>query len=292
MGIKDFLAGTAGGFCGKFLDYPFDTVKVLMQTENVGSAKQQMNSGAMQVVRNVYTKNGILGFYKGISAPLIGSMAENALLFTSYTAFKGILTKKNDDTDLPWISLAMAGAGAGGIVPLVLTPVELIKCRMQVQNGRPGQFTAYTSTLDCIFKTVREEGIVKGLYKGNMSTMLREIPGNFCWYGVYEGVCILNIPDGGTKKDIGPLVHLGGGAAAGVAYWTAFYPADTVKSQIQTNPKFSNRSFFKTLTEIYASEGLLGLYRGWGITALRAAPSHALIFAVYEQTMQSLNTIF
>jgi solute carrier family 25 (mitochondrial carnitine/acylcarnitine transporter), member 20/29 len=292
MGIKDFLAGTAGGFCGKFLDYPFDTVKVLMQTENVGSVGTKSNTGALHVIRNVYTENGIRGFYKGISAPLIGSMAENALLFTSYTAFKGVLGYKEGGPDLPWISLATAGAGAGGIVPLVLTPVELIKCRMQVQNARPGQFKAYNNTMDCIAKTIREEGVAKGLYRGNLSTMLREIPGNFCWYGVYEGFCMLNIPDGGTKADVGPLVHLGGGAMAGVAYWTAFYPADTVKSQIQTNPEFADTSFMRTLRSIYANEGLRGLYRGWGITALRAAPAHALIFAVYEQTMKTLNKSF
>ena len=27
-GYKDFVAGTVAGFCGKLLDYPFDTVKV------------------------------------------------------------------------------------------------------------------------------------------------------------------------------------------------------------------------------------------------------------------------
>ena len=146
-------------------------------------------------------------------------------MFTSYTAFKGILGYKEGGPDLPWISLAVAGAGAGGAF-LCFDPVELIKCRMQVQNARPGQFKAYSSTLDCILKTVREEGFTKGLYKGNLSTMLREIPGNFCWYGCMKAFT-LNTPAGGTKADLGPLVHLGG-CSAGVAYWTAFYPADTV----------------------------------------------------------------
>ena len=33
-GYKDFIAGTVGGFSGKVLDYPLDTVKVLLQTQN------------------------------------------------------------------------------------------------------------------------------------------------------------------------------------------------------------------------------------------------------------------
>ena len=81
--------------------------------------------------------------------------------------------------------------------------------------------------IDVIVQTLKSEGLAKGLYRGNTATLLREIPGNFCWYGTYEGVCKLMTPEGGTKKDLGPPAHLLGGAAAGVMYWTAFYPAGT-----------------------------------------------------------------
>ena len=64
-------------------------------------------------------------------------------------------------------------------------------------------------------------------------------------------------------------------------YWTAFYPADTVKSVIQTN-----ETFFTVFKNIYKNEGFKGLYRGWLITVIRAVPAHATIFAVYEQVMK------
>lgn len=95
-------------------------------------------------------------------------------------------------------------------------------------------------------------------------------------------------PAGGTKADLGPSVHLLGGALAGVMYWTAFYPADTVKSLIQTHPEHAGKGFMETLVAVYRSEGLRGLYRGWGITAARAAPAHALIFATYESVIKML----
>jgi len=142
--------------------------------------------------------------------------------------------------------------------------------------------------MDVIAQTLKADGLVKGLYRGHLSMMLREIPGNFCWYGVYEGVCMAMTPEGGTKADLGTSAHLLGGAAAGVAYWTAFYPADTIKSQIQTHPQHANRGFLEMFAMLYKSEGLAGLYRGWGITALRAAPAHATIFAAYEYTLKWL----
>ena len=75
----------------------------------------------------------------------------------------------------------------------------------------------------------------------------------------------------------------------GVAYWTAFYPADTVKSAIQTNPEFAEVSFYQTFMSMARNEGVGSLYRGWGITVLRAAPAHALIFACYEETLKWMN---
>ena len=78
------------------------------------------------------------------------------------------------------------------------------------------------------------------------------------------------------------MLVITGGALSGVTYWTAFYPADTVKSYIQTDPRFKSASVLTVATEIYAEHGMRGLYRGWGVTVMRAAPAHALIFACYE----------
>lgn len=73
-------------------------------------------------------------------------------------------------------------------------------------------------------------------------------------------------------------------------YRTAFYPADTVKSMVQTNPDHMGKGFLETFFHVFRHEGIFGLYRGWGITAARAAPAHALIFAVYEYTMKLLRS--
>ena len=143
--------------------------------------------------------------------------------------------------------------------------------------------------VDVIVQTVKTEGIARGLYRGHASTLLREIPGNFVWYGTYEGVCKLMILEGGSKADLGPSAHLLGGALAGVGYWTAFYPADTVKSLIQVHPDHSGKGFVETFRHIFEKEGVRGLYRGWGVTAARAAPAHAAIFAVYEQSLKLMS---
>ena len=77
-----------------------------------------------------------------------------------------------------------------------------------------------------------------------MSTLLREIPGNIAWYGVYESISKFqarNLEEG--KFGLTFYHHLIAGGFSGAAYWSAFYPADTVKSKIQTDPKLKNAKF-------------------------------------------------
>jgi hypothetical protein len=287
-GWVDFVAGTVGGFAGKLFDYPFDTVKVLLQTQNIGAEKGSTPkyAGAWDCLQTTVKEKGFRGLYTGMSSPLLGSCAENAVLFTAYGSFKRMLGE-TPDHKLSLFQLATAGSGAGMVVSFVLTPFELIKCRLQVTQSIDPNFRAYKGPIDCVKQTLKNEG-VPGLFRGNASMLAREVPGNFAWYGVYEAACAHYIPEGGTKADVSPTVFLGAGALSGVSYWTAFYPADTVKSQIQTNPEFSGAGFLTTMRSIYQREGIAGLYRGWGITVLRAAPAHALIFYFYEMTTAAL----
>lgn len=136
--LNDFVAGTAGGFAGKLLDYPLDTVKVLLQTqpttttsaagataaETTASAKPYYR-GAWHALTHTLQTGGVSALYKGVTSPLLGSMAENALLFYAYSHFKRFLGGERPDHELSLWHLSLAGAGAGAAVPLVLTPVEV-----------------------------------------------------------------------------------------------------------------------------------------------------------------------
>jgi hypothetical protein len=242
--LKEFIAGTAGGFAGKLIDYPLDTVKVLLQTQpstSVAAAAAAAEGppggvvvyrGAWHCLRYTYEAKGVVnGLYKGLASPLLGSMAENALLFWAYNHAKRALLLLGEDSSgdetqkpLTLFQLSLAGAGAGAVVPFVLTPVELVKCRLQVQNSTAaGVFRSYKGPIDVIVQTIKTEGVVRGLYRGHASTLLREIPGNFVWFGLYEGVCQAMTPPGGTKADLGPSVHLmGGGKYYIIQYNTHF----------------------------------------------------------------------
>ena len=102
-------------------------------------------------------KEGILGFYKGIGPPMITVPLINSIIFASYEFCKRMLGVKSE-SDFTVTQSILSGMFAGLVNSVVLTPVELVKCRLQIQ--RESKATAYyKGTVDCAIKIIREEGI-------------------------------------------------------------------------------------------------------------------------------------
>lgn len=251
----------------------------------------------------VYIRNGITGLYKGVTSPLIGAMLENSALFMTYGVIKQVLQVDSNPTltnPNPMWKYYCAGGLSGISSAFVLTPVELIKCNMQVQNlNASGNFKApnvkvYSSPIDVALKIVRSEGI-QGLWRGNVSCLMREIPGNVVWFGIYEFTRsrIIQPTLGYKTLNEVPLPYtMIAGACAGIGYWGIPYPIDTIKSQIQTDTRFHGKSVLYVARTIYSTQGISGFYKGVGITCSRAAFSNAFLFYAYEVVYREISRIF
>ena len=73
----------------------------------------------------------------------------------------------------------MAGAVMGGVVHTIVAPIERAKLLLQTQESNlaivAGGRRKFKGMRDCIFRTVREEGILS-LWRGNGSSVLRYYP--------------------------------------------------------------------------------------------------------------------
>lgn len=271
------------------MEYPFDTVKVMLQSDS-----RRQYKGPVDVFVQVSKTRGVMALYRGLTSPLLGAMAENSVLFVTYGIIKKQLNVVEDPTLTnrnPLWKYFLSGGASGVAAAFVLTPVELIKCRIQVQQITEGA-PRFKGPIDCVLQTVRSDGFT-GLWKGNVSCLMREIPGNMAWFGTYEIIRgQIQMHCQYEKLSDMPLYWTAlAGASAGVAYWAVPFPADTVKSRIQTNPRFASMSFAQAFRTVLKEEGVRGLYQGLGITCLRAAPSHALIFYFYELSYDLLGRL-
>ena len=192
-------------------------------------------------LRSIVAKEGLTGLYRGMSLPLAGTILETATLFTANGWLRRELMSMGSlprDADLPIPYVLLAGGGTGFFVSWVLTPIELIKCRMQVAgtpvDGSSGRLhPRYSGPVECLARAVREDG-VSVLYRGHAGTMLREIPGTACWFGAYELFIRAMTPPGIKRSDVHPVLLMTAGALGGMSYWAVMYPADTAKSAMQT----------------------------------------------------------
>eukprot|EP00005_Dracoamoeba_jomungandri_P014804 CAMPEP_0174268092 /NCGR_PEP_ID=MMETSP0439-20130205/36111_1 /TAXON_ID=0 /ORGANISM="Stereomyxa ramosa, Strain Chinc5" /LENGTH=238 /DNA_ID=CAMNT_0015356051 /DNA_START=350 /DNA_END=1066 /DNA_ORIENTATION=+ len=229
---------------------------------------------------------------------------ENGVAFTAYGGAKSVFHKINaynnreNPKNLPAWQLGISSALAGACQATVLTPVELIKCRLQVQSSRvelleackqEPNFTIYRGSWHCFIETVKEGGI-RSLYRGNVSTLCRDVPGSMVWFGAYElsriaFSTVLDVP----VSNLPSIPLMASGACAGIAYWTCVLPVDTIKSVLQTEVVGANQTILGVFKSIVKTEGLRGLYRGYTPTVLRAIPSNACIFWIYEMTARLLS---
>jgi mitochondrial ornithine carrier protein len=181
-------------------------------------------------------------------------------------------------------ALILCGGISGAFTSLLLTPIELVKCKMQVPVLLPASKIGPLSIISSIY---RIQGL-KGFWHGQMGTLIRETGGSAAWFGSYEGMSLLFRKwDKTTAKESLPLYQqMTAGAVAGMGYNFIFYPADTIKSRMQTadirESVGGKRTFLAVGKTVWQQHGLKGLYRGCGITVARAAPSSAFIFTIYE----------
>ena len=79
--LKDIVFGSAAGTVGKIIEYPFDTVKVRLQSQPEHLPLQY--TGPLDCFRQSIQRDGLRGLYRGISAPLAGAAIETSSLFLS-----------------------------------------------------------------------------------------------------------------------------------------------------------------------------------------------------------------
>ncbi|KAJ3383644.1 hypothetical protein HDU92_004030 [Lobulomyces angularis] len=275
--ITDILFSSLSGMTAKLFEHPFDTVKVRLQTSN-----QYLNS--VDCFLKTLKNENLLAFYKGLSIPLFGTIFEMSVSFTSYNYFQKKLKsyynlKHSDQLSIKLLSLS--GFLSGICTSFILTPVEFVKCNLQVQTHSSNLL----SPLQLINDTVKNNGFV-GLFKGLNGTLLRVSIGSAAWFGSYEIVCKYLSKNKTSKNDLNSLELMTAGAVAGMTYNAAFFPADVIKSRLQTQ---NSKSFIKVAKSIYSESGCKGFFRGFSITVLRSAPSSALIFSIYELLNRNLS---
>lgn len=83
------------------------------------------------IMRSTMAKEGVSGFYKGGTPPLFFIPFINSIVFASYEFCKRQMGIK-PGSDFTTRQAMAAGCFAGVVNSFVLSPIELVKCRLQL----------------------------------------------------------------------------------------------------------------------------------------------------------------
>lgn len=271
MSISHFIAGCCGGISGVIVGYPFDTIKVKMQTQSMYS---NYTSG-FDCFRKTLYKEGIRGFYRGMSSPLFGAAIFKTLNFGIYGT---ILNHLDDQTSNR--NIMLAGTMSSICCGTILVPIDRIKILMQTHT------TCYKNPIDVI----HSNSIKSLMSTGFTATIARETIFGMTYFMIFKTTKSLinqNNHENGRMYSFMKLVV--SGAITGCLSWSIVYPIDVIKSKIQSKIKNNRFIFIHSIKEHYRREGIRGFYKGWRATVVRALPTHAAVLTVYQLVYAKIN---
>ena len=127
--FRDTFSGGLGGLACALAGQPLDTVKVKRQTY-----PHVYPSSLQTLSKTFFEEGGLRAVYAGCGAAMATNVAENAVLFVCYErCLELVRWASGPGGDMSVMKQACAGSLASVASSVAITPLERIKCKMQVQ---------------------------------------------------------------------------------------------------------------------------------------------------------------
>jgi len=177
---------------------------------------------------------------------------------------------------------AFGGALSCGLTHTAVVPLDLVKCRIQVDGAK------YKNIGTGFRVTVAEEG-ARALAKGWAPTLIGYTVQGIGKFGFYEA--FKNFYSGLMGEENAYVyrtaLYLAASASAEFFADIGLAPFEAVKVRIQTKPGFAN-TFREGFPKIAREEGMSGFYKGLAPLWMRQIPYTMMKFAAFERTVEAL----
>ncbi|KAF8329327.1 mitochondrial carrier domain-containing protein [Amanita rubescens] len=316
--ISYFIAGGCAGAASRTVVSPLERLKIIQQVQPRGSDSQYQ--GVWRSLVRMFKEEGFQGFMRGNGINCIRIVPYSAVQFTTYEQLKKWFTVHGTrELDTP---KRLASGALAGITSVCATyPLDLVRSRLSIATAsvslsvQPKAAPAlgakplvaksvslasaayHTSSafskadltiVGMTRKIMREEGGIRALYRGLVTTAVGVAPYVGLNFASYEALRGIITPPG--KSSI-PR-KLACGALAGSISQTVTYPFDVLRRKMQvTGMKDGSIKYggaLDALSSTLRTEGVAGLYRGLWPNLLKVAPSIATSFFTYELVKEFL----
>lgn len=194
----------------------------------------------------------------------------------------------------------MLGGVSAGVSKTIVAPIERVKLLLQLQDAKKGMEDAskkYKGIVDCFVRVNNEQGFVS-FWRGNLSNVVRYFPTqalNFAFKDSIKRQFPRYDPKTHFFKSL--MTNCASGGLAGSLSLAVVYPLDFIRTRLATDigKSEADREFKgmgDVLRKILKSDGVIGMYRGFGISVVGIFIYRALYFGMFDTGKDALFTDF
>lgn len=259
------------------------------------------------MAREIYSRGGLRAFWHGNSADVIRTVPASAIRFYTFALYKAQLGSL---PVLPPAAISLLAGGFAGMTAMAACfPLETVRTRMATLGAAQGvKLFAYTRDL------IASDG-VGALYRGLTPSLISVMPYFAVRFGTYDilqrwyTAVVEPALDGersgaqrrsdstrrrlregleGSRRLLSPAATFG--MIAGMCASTTTFPFELVRRRAMVGHSESNP--LMAMLRIAREEGFRkGLYKGFGLSLVKVAPSSAVTFLAYEVCFGALTKL-
>ncbi|KAM5363256.1 hypothetical protein ACJZ2D_012095 [Fusarium nematophilum] len=268
-----FWFGGSASSLAACVTHPLDLVKVRLQMRT-GNAPKNMVGTFVHILRS----DGPLGLYSGISASLLRQMTYSTARFGIYEELKTRMSRRSDRGGPSFPMLVALAAGSGFLGGIAGNFADVLNVRMQHDAALPSaERRNYRHAFDGMARMAREEG-PRSMFRGwwpNSARAAFMTAGQLASYDVAKTLLLKYTP-----MEDNLSTHFTASFMAGLVAATVTSPIDVIKTRVMSSSH--NHGVLHLIGDIYRSDGLMWMFKGWVPSFLRLGPQTICTFVFLE----------
>jgi len=279
--IKKMLSAGSAASVAELVTIPIDTSKVRLQVqgENAstrGSGTPLKYRGMVQTMATVAREEGVRNLYRGLNAGLQRQMCFCAIRIGMYDSVRQMYGDNGEGKPKILIKIAASITTATTAV-LLFQPTEVVKIRFQAAGSK----NIYNGTFDAYRTIAKQEGIVRGLWRGVSPNVARLSVVNCTEIVVYDIIKSYIL----YKKlmDDNVPCHFASALSAGLVTTIVASPIDVVKTRFMNAKAGSYRNPIHCAYTMLRQNGPTAFYKGFIPSFSRLSLWNVTFFLSFEQ---------
>jgi|LakMenEpi03Aug12_release.lakeMendotaPanAssembly.Ray.scaffolds.fasta_scaffold507990_1 hypothetical protein len=182
---RNFVIGALSGSLALTFAYPLDLARTRLAVDVVKKGEDRVYWSTWDCLSKTTRDEGLRGLFRGYLVSLAGIVPYVGLSFAIHDELLHYIPEQ-DGSNLAMQLVSFFGVGsiAGVVAQTGVYPIDTLRRRMMI-NGCRYAPESFSSTYDCLRKTLTDEGLV-GLYRGCLINIVKNAPGIGIQFTIYD----------------------------------------------------------------------------------------------------------